>query len=161
MVTYRFTRLCDVRFTSVKANINLSDVTVSSQTGDFNATSLAHVINTETVNNLVVQTWLDRARTSISFCHANNHNCNHTLSDARKSTLVFCVNLAHVRELTKSFRGFGIDARYIYSGTPVAERRALISSFREGVFPVLVNCGECRCQPISFLKFTQQRFQQS
>ncbi|KZP10559.1 P-loop containing nucleoside triphosphate hydrolase protein [Athelia psychrophila] len=113
--------LCDVRFTSVKASINLSDVTVSSASGDFNATSLAHVINTETVNNMVVQTWLDRAET-------------------RKSTLVFCVNLAHVRDLTQTFRQFGIDARYVHSGTPVAERRTLISSFKEGAFPVLVNC---------------------
>ncbi|KIM85139.1 hypothetical protein PILCRDRAFT_817121 [Piloderma croceum F 1598] len=113
--------LCDVRFTSVRANINLSEVTVNSKTGDFNATSLAHVINTDTVNHLVVQTWLDRAAT-------------------RKSTLVFCVNLAHVRELTNIFRGFGIDARYIYSRTPVAERKSLINSFKEGAFPVLVNC---------------------
>jgi ATP-dependent helicase IRC3 len=50
-----------VRFTSVKANIDLRNVTVNSKTGDFNATSLAHVINTDTVNNLVVQAWLDRA----------------------------------------------------------------------------------------------------
>jgi hypothetical protein len=54
-------RLCDVRFTSVKANIDLRNVTVNSKSGDFNATSLAHIINTDTVNNLVVQAWLDRA----------------------------------------------------------------------------------------------------
>ncbi|KAF7985333.1 hypothetical protein HWV62_6533 [Athelia sp. TMB] len=113
--------LCDVRFTSVKADINLSDVTISSVSGDFHATSLAHVINTETVNNLVVQTWLHRAQ-------------------KRKSTLVFCVNLAHVRDLTNTFRKFGIDARYVFSGTPVAERGDLISSFRKGMFPVLINC---------------------
>jgi ATP-dependent helicase IRC3 len=54
-------RLCDVRFTSVRTDINLKNVTVNSRTGDFNATSLAHVINTNTVNRVVVQTWLDRA----------------------------------------------------------------------------------------------------
>ena len=59
----------------------------------------------------------------------------------RKSTLVFCVNLAHVRELTNTFRGFGVDARYVYSGTSVTERKALISLFKEGAFPVLINCG--------------------
>jgi ATP-dependent helicase IRC3 len=64
------------------------------------------------------------------------------LAATRKSTLVFCVNLAHVRELTSAFRGYGIDARYVYSGTPVAERKALISSFKEGLFPVLINCGQ-------------------
>ncbi|KII93736.1 hypothetical protein PLICRDRAFT_694856 [Plicaturopsis crispa FD-325 SS-3] len=113
--------LCDVRFTSVKANINLKEVTVNSRTGDFNATSLAHVINTSTVNKLVVRAWLDRAA-------------------SRKSTLVFCVNIAHVRALTNTFREFGIDARYLFSGTPAAERRALVSAFKDGQFPVLVNC---------------------
>jgi hypothetical protein len=60
----------------------------------------------------------------------------------RKSTLVFCVNLAHVRELTTVFRKFGIDARYVHSGTPSAERKALIASFKAGQYPVLVNCGQ-------------------
>lgn len=57
----RFYRLSPVRFTSVKADIDLSDVTVHARSGDFNATSLSHVINTETVNKIVLQTWLDRA----------------------------------------------------------------------------------------------------
>ncbi|KAF9237313.1 P-loop containing nucleoside triphosphate hydrolase protein [Melanogaster broomeanus] len=113
--------LCDVRFTSVKANIDLQGVTVNSRTGDFNATSLAHIINTDTINNLVVRAWLDRA------------------SD-RKSTLVFCVNIAHVLQLTKTFQDFGVEARYLHSGTPAPERRALISDFKAGSYPVLVNC---------------------
>ncbi|KAG2044903.1 P-loop containing nucleoside triphosphate hydrolase protein [Suillus americanus] len=113
--------LCDVRFTSVKANIDLRNVTVNSKTGDFNATSLAHIINTDTVNNLVVQAWLDRAR-------------------QRQSTLVFCVNIAHIRALTKTFKDFGVDARYLHSGTPASERHALITAFKAGKYPVLVNC---------------------
>ncbi|KAF8168154.1 P-loop containing nucleoside triphosphate hydrolase protein [Crassisporium funariophilum] len=113
--------LCDVRFTSVRAEINLKDVTISSRNGDFNPTSLAHVINTETVNNVVVRAWLDRAST-------------------RKSTLVFCVNIAHVHALTQTFRRHGVDARYLFSETPVAERKALVESFKAGQFPVLVNC---------------------
>ncbi|EGO03145.1 hypothetical protein SERLA73DRAFT_101266 [Serpula lacrymans var. lacrymans S7.3] len=113
--------LCNVRFTTVRTNIDLRDVTVNRRTGDFNAASLCNFINTPTVNNIVVQTYLDRAQ-------------------GRNTTLVFCVNLAHVRELTSTFRSYGIDARYLYSGTPTAERAALIQSFREGEFPVLVNC---------------------
>ena len=54
-------RLCDVRFTTVAANIDLKSVTVNSRTGDFNPSSLAQIINTDTLNTLVVQTWLDRA----------------------------------------------------------------------------------------------------
>ncbi|KAF9044602.1 P-loop containing nucleoside triphosphate hydrolase protein [Hymenopellis radicata] len=113
--------LCNVRFTSVTANIDLKNVTVSSATGDFNPTSLAQVINTETLNKLVVQTWLDHA-------------------SERKSTLVFCVNIAHVEALTHMFRQSGIDARYLYSKTPALERRALVSAFKAGQFPVLINC---------------------
>ncbi|KAF8560312.1 P-loop containing nucleoside triphosphate hydrolase protein [Imleria badia] len=114
--------LCDVRFTSVKAAINLQHVTINSRTGDFNASGLAHIINTDTINSLVVQAWLDRA------------------SSDRTSTLVFCVNLAHVRQLTKAFREFGIDARQLHSNTPANERRTLITEFKAGRYPVLVNC---------------------
>ncbi|KAF9457448.1 P-loop containing nucleoside triphosphate hydrolase protein [Collybia nuda] len=113
--------LCDVRFTSVRANINLQNVVINSRTGDFNPTSLAHVINTDTVNDLIVKTWLDRA-------------------SKRKSTLVFCVNISHVEALTQTFRNCGIDARYLYSKTPNVERKALIESFKSGQFPVLINC---------------------
>ncbi|KAH9044720.1 P-loop containing nucleoside triphosphate hydrolase protein [Lactarius pseudohatsudake] len=114
--------LCNVRFTTVKANIDLKDVTINTHSGDFSATSLAHVINTETINKLVVQTWLDRA------------------ASKRKSTLVFAVNVAHVRALTKTFQLAGIDARYLYAGTPSAERVASIDAFKSGEFPVLLNC---------------------
>ncbi|KAF5374878.1 hypothetical protein D9758_000323 [Tetrapyrgos nigripes] len=114
--------LCDVRFTTVQAKINFSDVTVNSRTGDFNPTSLAQVINTDTINHLVVQTWLDRAAAE------------------RKSTLIFCVNIAHTEALTQVFRGFGIDARYLYSKTPAAERKALVAAFKAGQYPVLLNC---------------------
>lgn len=58
-------RLCNVRFTSVRANIDLTNVTVSAKTGDFNATSLSQVINTPTANKLVVQTWMDRCGGSL------------------------------------------------------------------------------------------------
>ncbi|KAI8990514.1 P-loop containing nucleoside triphosphate hydrolase protein [Trametes punicea] len=113
--------LCDVRFTTVRANIDLSGVTVNARTGEFNPTSLAHVVNTDVVNELVVRTWLDKAAD-------------------RKSTLVFCVNLAHVAKLTAAFRAAGVDARYLHANTPAAERKSLIDAFRAGTFPVLVNC---------------------
>ena len=63
-----------------------------------------------------------------------------TASD-RKSTLVFCVNIAHVRQLTKAFREFAIDARQLHSNTPAGERRTLITEFKAGRYPVLINCG--------------------
>jgi len=60
-LTVHLDRLCNIRFTSVRTDIDLQGVTISSITGDFNPTSLSHVINTQTVNDLVVKTWLDRA----------------------------------------------------------------------------------------------------
>ncbi|KAF7320371.1 DEAD-box family helicase [Mycena kentingensis (nom. inval.)] len=113
--------LCDVRFTTVRANLDLKQVTVNSRTGDFNPTSLAHVVNTDTVNNLVARTWLDKA-------------------SERKSTLIFCVNVAHCDALTQTFRGYGIDARYLVASTPAAERKALVELFKAGKIPVLINC---------------------
>jgi ATP-dependent helicase IRC3 len=61
VVLTKLPRLCNVRFTCVRANLNLKNVTINSRTGDYNPTSLAQVINTPTVNKLVFQTWLDRA----------------------------------------------------------------------------------------------------
>ncbi|KAG5724657.1 putative ATP-dependent helicase IRC3 [Termitomyces sp. T112] len=113
--------LCDVRFTSVRANLNLKNVTINSRSGDFTPSSLAQVVNSQSINELVVKTWIDRAAT-------------------RKSTLVFCVNIAHVVALTQTFRNHGIDARYVYAQTPIKERQALIASFKAGQFPVLINC---------------------
>ncbi|KAI0946007.1 hypothetical protein AcV7_010099 [Taiwanofungus camphoratus] len=113
--------LCNVRFTCIRADIGLHQVAVHSETGDFNAVSLAKVINTDPLNKLVVQTWFDKAAT-------------------RKSTLVFCADLAHVRNLTSAFQIAGIDARYIYFGTPAVERKELVDAFKAGQFPVLVNC---------------------
>ena len=69
-------------------------------------------------------------------------------ADNRKSTLVFCVNLSHVRDLTQTFRDAGIDARYVHSKTPAAERRSLVEGFKTGKYPVLVNCGWLSLVPI-------------
>lgn len=62
-----------MRFTTVQANIDLKGVTVNSRSGDFNATSLAHVVNTDTVNHLVVQTWLDRAGGPFYYDFGSSH----------------------------------------------------------------------------------------
>lgn len=59
----------------------------------------------------------------------------------RESTIVFAVNVAHVRELTQTFQSAGIDAHYLYAGTPIPERNALIDEFKAGAFPILINCG--------------------
>lgn len=113
--------LAPARFTTVKAELKLAEARISASTGDFTTASLGKVVNTPDINELVVRTYLDRARD-------------------RRSTLVFCVDLAHVSALTNAFRARGIDARWISSESAPAERHELVRAFREGEFPVLVNC---------------------
>ncbi|KAG9034116.1 hypothetical protein FRB95_013761 [Tulasnella sp. JGI-2019a] len=113
--------LCRTTLTVVRAQLDLSSVTINSASGDFTPSSLAQVVNTEAINELVMRTWLDRA-------------------SERKSTLVFCVNVQHVKDLTAVFRKAGIDARYVTGSTPAMERKELLDAFRRADFPVLVNC---------------------
>jgi ATP-dependent helicase IRC3 len=113
--------LADVIFTTVESSANLSSVK-SGAFGDFQTGELSSVVNTDQVNEVTVRSWMAKA-------------------GDRKSTLVFCVDLAHVSGLTKKFREAGYDARFVTGDTPRIERSAILDSFKSGEFPVLVNCG--------------------
>lgn len=112
--------LSDVIFTTVESTANLSKVR-SSPSGDFHTSELSEAVNTDKINDITVRSWMSRAA-------------------GRKSTLVFCVDLAHVSELTRKFRAHGFDARFVTGDTPKAERSAILDAFKAGEFPVLVNC---------------------
>ncbi|KAK6957876.1 hypothetical protein Daesc_000665 [Daldinia eschscholtzii] len=113
--------LSDVIFTTVESTADISDVGTSS-TGDFQTRELSRVVNTKQVNEITVRSWLAKA-------------------SERKSTLVFCVDLAHIDGLVKTFRDFGVDARFVTGETPKVERSETLEAFRRQEFPVLVNCG--------------------
>ena len=59
-------RLCDVRFTVAPAEMNLSRVSTNRTDGDFNATQLAEVVNTDDLNEEIVRVWRERAGTPLS-----------------------------------------------------------------------------------------------
>ncbi|CAI4210553.1 unnamed protein product [Parascedosporium putredinis] len=103
MITEKW--LCDVIFTTVESKADISAVR-SGASGDFKPGDLSRAVNTDHVNEVTVRSWL---------AHAQD----------RKSTLVFCVDLAHVASLTQKFRQHGLDAH----------------GFKARKFPVLVNCG--------------------
>lgn len=65
-----------------------------------------------------------------------------SIVENRSSTLVFAVNVEHIRSLTDAFRQAGVDARFLYAGTPRVERAEVMERFRRQEFPVLVNCGK-------------------
>jgi ATP-dependent helicase IRC3 len=113
--------LTGVRFTTVESRADLSKVSRSPSTGDFNTRSLSKAVSTEQTNNIILKAWLSEAR-------------------ERKSTLIFCVDIAHVESLTYTFRRHGIDARYITGATKTKQRQEQLESFKSGDFPVLLNC---------------------
>ena len=113
--------LSDVIFTTVHTTVDVTKVK-NGANGDFQPRELSEKVNTDSVNEITVRSWLAK-------------------SQGRQSTLVFCCDLAHVDGLTKRFRSHGIDARFVTGDTPKAERSARLDSFKKGEFPVLVNCG--------------------
>jgi ATP-dependent helicase IRC3 len=113
--------LSDVVFTTVEIKADLTKVG-SSAHGDFQTAALSKAINTDETNELVVQAWTAKAKD-------------------RSSTLIFCVDLSHVTSLTARFRAYGVDAQFVTGDTPAKIRSARIDAFRNGDFPILLNCG--------------------
>ncbi|KAJ9133776.1 p-loop containing nucleoside triphosphate hydrolase protein [Coniochaeta hoffmannii] len=113
--------LSDVLFTTVETSTDLSKVKRNTS-GDFQVPSLSKAVNTDENNDLAVRTWFAKAT-------------------GRKSTLVFCVDLNHVASLTQKFHQYGVHARFVTGDTPDIERSQILDDFRNGAFPVLVNCG--------------------
>ncbi|KAI5293108.1 hypothetical protein KEM52_005827 [Ascosphaera acerosa] len=114
--------LADATFTTVKSYADLSRVGKASN-GDFSLPELSLAVNTKTVNDIIVRTWLSKA------------------AGKRRSTIVFGVDIEHVRSLTEAFRQHGVDARCITSKTDREARTAGLDAFRNLEYPVLVNCG--------------------
>jgi len=73
LIDQNYLRLCDIRFTSVKASLKLDSIPLNSQTGDFNTSSLANHINIEPLRELVVKSWIDRA-CEVQF-HRHSSSC--------------------------------------------------------------------------------------
>lgn len=113
--------LADAVFTTVKSEANLSGVK-KDNFGDFATKSLSQAVNTSITNSITVRAWMANAKD-------------------RKSTLVFCVDVEHARQLTATFREHGVDARYITSTTHKKTRTEQLEAFRSQEFPVLLNCG--------------------
>ena len=116
--------LSSVIFTTVQSTADLSQVRSGGVGKDFQTGDLSRAVNTPQVNDITVRTWLVKAWEA-----------------GRKSTLVFCVDLAHVADLTATFQKHGIGAQYITGDTDKVERSTRLDAFKNGEFPVLINCG--------------------
>eukprot|EP01111_Echinosteliopsis_oligospora_P017132 TRINITY_DN7324_c0_g1_i2.p1 TRINITY_DN7324_c0_g1~~TRINITY_DN7324_c0_g1_i2.p1 ORF type:complete len:477 (-),score=111.52 TRINITY_DN7324_c0_g1_i2:641-2071(-) len=63
------------------------------------------------------------------------------LAKDRKSTLAFAADVQHVLDMVATFEKCGIEAKYVTAETPSDIRAQIVSDFKAGNFPVLVNCG--------------------
>ncbi|AMD19765.1 HCL386Wp [Eremothecium sinecaudum] len=114
--------LCEGKFTTVDVNVDLSRVI---ETGDdFQPASLSRAMNTDAVNKIILKTYLHK-------------RAMHNL----KSTLLFGVDIDHVKSLCKLFQRHGIEAQYVTSKTRLSERDSIVQDFRAGKIDVLMNCG--------------------
>lgn len=113
--------LCEARAYHVLTNTDISDVKKSGP--DFSLSHLAGKVNTHARNSAIVSAWRQ-----------------HVAKDPRYSTLVFAVDVQHVKNLTATFRQSGVEAHYVDGSTPKEERFDLLEGFRQRDYPVLVNC---------------------
>ncbi len=113
--------LSDVIFTTVRSRADISKVKAAGS-GDFQVGALSKAVNTKETNEITVRAWMTKAAD-------------------RKSTLVFCVDLQHVSDLTATFRRHGYRAEFVTGDTPKRMRSERLDAFRSGEFPVLLNCG--------------------
>jgi superfamily II DNA or RNA helicase len=58
-----------------------------------------------------------------------------------KKTVVFNVNIEHAVQMSEEFNMSGIQSKCITSNTPKTEREKILLDFKNGLFPVLNNCG--------------------
>nr|POE94691.1 putative mitochondrial atp-dependent helicase irc3 [Quercus suber] len=113
--------LASAIFTTVHSKADLTTVRTASG-GDFQTGLLSKAVNNPESNTITVGAWQTKAR-------------------SRRSTLVFCIDTAHVRDLTATFRQHGVDARYVTGRTEKQVRAERLKAFKAGKFPVLLNCG--------------------
>lgn len=110
--------LCNPIGVKITTDLDLS--TVKTEDGDFVTTSLASVMNTPEMNELVVNAYIERA--------------------SKRKTVCFSVTVSHAKNLAELFRSRGIASEAIYGDMPADERARLLQLFKSGSLSVLTNC---------------------
>ncbi|CCK69633.1 double-stranded DNA-dependent ATPase KNAG_0C05350 [Huiozyma naganishii CBS 8797] len=117
--------LCEGKFTTVAIDADLTQVkTTAAGRGTSNVEMLSRVINVDSINEVIVKTYL------------------HKRDTARvKSTLLFAIDKAHVQALYEKFKSYGVQAEYVTSDLKSDVRDRTIQRFRDRQSEVLINCG--------------------
>ncbi|RYZ52086.1 MAG: DEAD/DEAH box helicase [Proteobacteria bacterium] len=107
--------LVPMDYCTIEASLGLGELSV--QSGDFQATLLGKIMNSDEMRALTVKACLEKAR--------------------GKKTIAFCASIKHAEDLTRDFNSIGIKAAYISGETE--DRDQIIEDFREGKIQVLSN----------------------
>ncbi len=110
--------LADIEGYIVKTNIDISEI--DDHNGDFSITQLYKKLSTEARNGLI-----------LGICKNEMKN---------RKTLVFCINIKHAIEISKSLNEIGISSKAIYGEMREAEKSAILSAFGRGEISCLCNC---------------------
>lgn len=86
---------------------------------DFNDEDVAKLLNTEPINDAVVEHWLEKAR--------------------GRKTVVFCSTVEHARNVNDAFNSSGISSALITGELSKEERANILSSMTNGDIQVIVN----------------------
>jgi len=119
--------LCPIKGIKIATNIDLSAIEMHG--GDFQAVSLAKVMNSPTFNNLAFDVW--------------NQHAYDKEGKRWRPTLAFAVDINHAEALKALFVGKGISAQVIHSNINAQSRKHMLEGFRSGSTTVLCNVMIC------------------
>lgn len=109
-----------VRPQSIKVAHDLDLTAVKKDGDDFSSASLAQVMDTPSMRNLVVEAF--------------------EKSSPERQTICFGVSVEHALNLCCGFRAKGFKAEVVSGSTPKAERDRILRDYREGRIQILCNC---------------------
>lgn len=102
---------------NVSTDVNLGEV--ETWGGDFEAESLAKVIDCDARNRIVVEQYQARCE--------------------RRPTLVFAATIEHAKHLAAMFLSHGVEAEAAWGDMPPKDRKRVVESFKGGRLPVVVS----------------------
>lgn len=110
--------LVPIRCIRIKTNVDISDVRINGI--KYNSTDLESKLFVPERNKVIVDTYLKFVKD--------------------KKTVVFCVSVAHAKEVAKLFREKGVNAASVSGSLKDTERKRILTEYEEGDIDVLCAC---------------------
>ncbi|KAI8819173.1 P-loop containing nucleoside triphosphate hydrolase protein [Fimicolochytrium jonesii] len=114
--------LCDATYHRLHSDVSLEDL--PSTGPDFDIKKLRERVDVIRRNRAITEGWQEAYE---------KHGC--------KSTVIFAVDVQHIKHIQKEFEDNGVPVAVVYSDLKPLERATALESFRNGDVPVLINCG--------------------